>query len=76
MALFLVVLGGAAVVEVHRAITGGGNRDVAVLRQKEETLRRQLQVSWLVFSFVREFRYKAPDEYYQFMLCRNFKKNC
>lgn len=45
MALFLVVLGGAAAVEVHRAITGnGGNKDVQELKQKEETLRRQLQV--------------------------------
>jgi len=44
MALFLVVLGGAAVVEVHRAITGGGQKDIAILKQKEEALRRQLQV--------------------------------
>lgn len=47
MALFLAVLGGAAVVEVHRAITGGGNkdRDLQLLKQREELLRRQLQVS-------------------------------
>jgi len=43
MALFLVVLGGAAVVEVHRAITGG-NKDVKALKQREESLRRQLLV--------------------------------
>lgn len=47
MALFLVVLGGAAVVEVHRAITGGGQKDIAILKQKEEALRRQLQVGRL-----------------------------
>jgi len=45
MALFLVVLGGAAVVEVHRAITGGGKNDIRLLREREETLRRQLMVS-------------------------------
>ena len=45
MALFLVVLGGAAVVEVHRAISSvGGAKDVQELRHREETLRRQLQV--------------------------------
>ena len=43
MALFLAVLGGAAVAEVHRAITGG-NKDVSILRHKEESLRKQLQV--------------------------------
>lgn len=48
MALFLAVLGGAAVAEVHRAITGGGNKDVAILRQKEEALKKQLQVSQLI----------------------------
>jgi hypothetical protein len=44
MALFLAVLGGAAVVEVHRAITGGGNKDLHALKLREETLRRQLEV--------------------------------
>ena len=76
MALFLVVLGGAAVVEVHRAITGGGNRDLALLRQKEETLRRQLQVGWLVFGSLSENRYRLLNEIYQLMICRNFIKNC
>lgn len=49
MALFLAVLGGAAVAEVHRSITGGGNKDVAIMKQKEEALKKQLQVSTLIF---------------------------
>lgn len=44
MALFLAVLGGAAVAEVHRAITGNSNKDLTQLRQKEEALKKQLQV--------------------------------
>lgn len=43
MALYLAVLGGVAVVEVHRAITGG-SKDVNELRQREDILRKQLQV--------------------------------
>lgn len=47
MALFLAVLGGAAVVELHRAITHGHHkdRDLRALKEREELLRRQLQVS-------------------------------
>ena len=44
MALFLAVLGGVAVAEVHRAITKGGNMDIEVLKEKEEALKRQLKV--------------------------------
>lgn len=43
--LFLVVLGGAAVLEVHRALHHGGNGDVKALRERESALRKQLQVS-------------------------------
>ena len=43
--LFLAVLGGAAVLEVHRALHSG-NGDVKELREREATLRRQLQVGW------------------------------
>lgn len=42
--LFLVVLGGAAVLEVHRALHHGGNGDVKALRERESALRKQLQV--------------------------------
>lgn len=42
--LFLVVLGGAAVLEVHRA-KHGGSQELRALREKEAALRRQLQVS-------------------------------
>ena len=41
--LFLAVLGGAAVLEVHRA-RQNGNGDVKQLREKEAALQRQLQV--------------------------------
>ena len=41
--LFLAVLGGAAVLEVHRALHNG-NGDVKELREREAALRRQLQV--------------------------------
>ncbi|KAL4421906.1 hypothetical protein ABPG77_005190 [Micractinium sp. CCAP 211/92] len=41
--LFLVVLGGAAVLEVHRALHHGGNGDVKALRERESALRKQLQ---------------------------------
>lgn len=42
--LFLVVLGGAAVLEVHRALHhGGGNGDVKALRERESALRKKLQ---------------------------------
>lgn len=43
MALYLAVLGGVAVVEVHRAITGG-SKDVEMLKKREDVLRKQLQV--------------------------------
>lgn len=48
MALFIAVLGGVAVAEVHRAITKGGNEDVEVLKQKEEALKQQLKVCVLM----------------------------
>jgi hypothetical protein len=41
--LFLVVLGGAAVLEVHRALHSGP-KDIQEIKRKEEELRRQLQV--------------------------------
>ncbi|KAL4437448.1 hypothetical protein ABPG75_004587 [Micractinium tetrahymenae] len=41
--LFLVVLGGAAVLEVHRALHHSGNGDVKVLKEREAGLRKQLQ---------------------------------
>jgi hypothetical protein len=44
--LFLVAIGaGAAVLEVHRALTHSGSQDVTALREKEAELRRQLQAS-------------------------------
>ena len=43
--LFLVVLGGAAVLEVHRAVHRKDvNEDMRELREKEAGLRKQLQV--------------------------------
>jgi len=41
--IHLVVLGGAAVLEVHRALTGG-SKDINVLRQREEELKKTLTV--------------------------------
>lgn len=41
MALFLAVLGGAAAVEIHRAISGPG-KSIHELRKREEQLRSQL----------------------------------
>lgn len=42
--LFLVAIGaGAAVLEVHRALHNNGNGDVKELREKEASLRKQLQ---------------------------------
>ncbi|PRW60840.1 peptidase M23 [Chlorella sorokiniana] len=41
--LFLVAIGGAVVLEVHRALQHNGNADVQELRKKEAELRRQLQ---------------------------------
>eukprot|EP00889_Picochlorum_renovo_P004120 jgi/Picre1/31150/NNA_006504.t1 len=48
MALFLAVLGGAAVVEIHRAITGpqgavGGRKAIRALKRREEELKQQLE---------------------------------
>jgi hypothetical protein len=43
MAFVLCVLGGVAVAEVHRAITGG-SKDVDLLKKREDILRKQLQV--------------------------------
>ena len=42
--LFLVVLGGAAVLEVHRALNSG-SKDVREIKRKEDELKRQLQAS-------------------------------
>ena len=44
MVLFLLVVGGAAVLEVHRALNHNANADIKALREKEAALRRQLQV--------------------------------
>lgn len=46
--LFLAVLGGAAVLEVHRALNGG-NKDVREIKRHEAELKRQLQVCTHVF---------------------------
>jgi len=49
MALFLAVLGGAAAVEIHRAITGPmnahgkGKKNIELLKQRERELKQQLQ---------------------------------
>ena len=43
MALFLIPIGGAIVLEVTRALNGG-NKDVAELKKREGELKRQLQV--------------------------------
>ena len=45
--LFLVVLGGAAVLEVHRSRQHNQNGDVKALQEKEAALRKQLQVRGL-----------------------------
>lgn len=44
--LFLLVVGGAAVLEVHRAMNAG-NKDTRELKRREDELRRQLQVRGL-----------------------------
>lgn len=44
MALFLIPIGGAIVLEVSRALNGG-NKNVAELKRREGELRRQLQAS-------------------------------
>lgn len=45
MVLFLAVIGGAVVLEVHRALHHNGNPDVKDLREREAALRKQLQVA-------------------------------
>jgi hypothetical protein len=42
MALFLAVVGGTVVVEIHRALTG--NKDVKELQEREKSLKRKLEV--------------------------------
>ena len=52
--LFLAVLGGAAVLEVHRALHHGGNGDVNQLKEKEAALRKQLQVGSAVDTTLQQ----------------------
>jgi hypothetical protein len=43
MALFLVALGGTAIIEFHRKLTGGP-KDVRILRERETELKKKLEV--------------------------------
>jgi len=61
MAMFLAVLGGAAVVEIHRALSGPG-RDVHLLRKREEELRAQLQEVHQELEKARKSRELSEDE--------------
>ena len=61
MAMFLAVLGGAAVVEIHRALSGPG-RDVHQLRKREEELRLQLQEVQQELEKARKSRDLSEDE--------------
>eukprot|EP00890_Picochlorum_soloecismus_P006686 jgi/Picsp_1/842/NSC_04330-R1_hypothetical protein COCSUDRAFT_64098 [Coccomyxa subellipsoidea C-169] len=61
MAMFLAVLGGAAVVEIHRALSGPG-RDVHQLRKREEELRVHLQEVQQELEKAKKSRDLSEDE--------------